>query len=117
MNNELLNILSHSKEADQKKLLDYLENKLSPEEKHEIEKLLIDSDFENDATEGLQQVTDKGNLPVVINELNKRLVKKLSERRKKLLKKKPPELIIPVVTTIIIILLVLMFYVLLRGRL
>ncbi|HRN57526.1 MAG TPA: hypothetical protein PLL71_13790 [Agriterribacter sp.] len=117
MNNDLLNILSHSKETDPKKLLDYLENKLSPEERHEIEKLLIDSDFERDATEGLEQVTHKDNLPIVVNELNKKLIKKLSERRKKLLKKKPPELTIPLVATTIIILLVLMFYMLLRGRL
>ncbi|HRP56075.1 hypothetical protein [Agriterribacter sp.] len=117
MNNDLLNILSHSKETDQQKLLDYLEGKLSPEEKHEIEKLLIDSDFDSDAAEGLQQVQDKSNIPAVVNELNKMLVKKLSKRRKKLLKKKSPELTIPVVATIIILLLIFMFYVLLRGRL
>src|SRR5690606_11456575 len=97
MNNDLLNILSRSKEIDQQKLLDYLEDKLSPEEKHEIEKLLVDSDFDSDAAEGLEQVQDKSTLPAVVSELNKRLVKKLSERRKKLLKKKSPELIIPVV--------------------
>ena len=117
MNNDLLNILSHSKETDHQKLLDYLENKLSPEEKHEVEKLVVDSDFDSDAAEGLQQLPDKSHLPEVVNELNKILVKKLSKRRKKLLKKKPPELVIPVVTTIIILLLILMFYVLLRGRL
>lgn len=117
MNNELLNILSQVKDADQRKLLDYLENKLSPEERHEVERLLIDSDFESDAAEGLEQVIEKHDLPVVINQLNKRLIKKLHGRRKKLLKKKPPELMIPVVTTIIILLLVLMFYILLREHL
>ena len=117
MNNDLLNILSHSKETDQQKLLDYLENKLSPEEKHEVEKLLVDSDFDSDAAEGLQQLPDKSHLPEVVNELNKILVKKLSKRRKKLLKKKSPELTIPVVATIIILLLVLMFYLLLKGKL
>lgn len=117
MNNDLLNILSHSKEIDQQKLLDYLEDKLSPEEKHEIEKILVDSDFDSDAAEGLEQVQDKSNLPVVVNELNKMLVKKLSKRRKKLLSKKQPELITPVAATIIILLLVLMFYLLLKGRL
>ena len=117
MNNDLLNILSHSKEIDQQKLLDYLEDKLSPEEKHEIEKILVDSDFDSDAAEGLEQVQDKSNLPVVVNELNKMLVKKLSKRRKKMLKKKQPELITPVAVTVIILLLVLMFYLLLKERL
>ena len=117
MNNDLLNILSRSKEIDQQKLLDYLADKLSPEEKHEIEKLLVDSDFDSDAAEGLEQVQDKSNLPVVVNELNKMLVKKLSKRRKKMLKKKQPELITPVAVTVIILLLVLMFYLLLKERL
>lgn len=117
MNNDLLNILSHSKETDQQKLLDYLEGKLTPEEHHEVEKLLIDSDFENDAAEGLQQVADKPRLPQVVNEMNKMLAKKLLERRKKRLKKKSPELLIPVAATVIILLLVFMFYILLRGRL
>lgn len=117
MNHDLLNILSHPEGADQQKLLDYLQNRLSAEERHEIEKLLIDSDFDSEAAEGLEQVKDKSRLPVIMDELNKSLVSKLSRRRKKLLKKKPPELMIPVVTTIIILLLVLMFYILLRGRL
>lgn len=117
MNNDLLNILSQSKDIDQQKLLDYLQQNLSPEERHEIEKLLIDADFESDAAEGLQQVQDKKNLPVVMNELNRKLIKKLSTRRKKTPGKKPlPNILIPVVTTIILLLLVLMFYLLLKKN-
>lgn len=89
MNNDLLNILSESKNIDQQRLLAYLEGKLSPEERHAIEKLLIDSDFDNDAAEGLSQVHDKSKLPLVMNELNRKLVSKLSKRRKKLLKRTP----------------------------
>ncbi|MCC6287205.1 MAG: hypothetical protein IT249_04915 [Chitinophagaceae bacterium] len=115
MNSDLFNILSQSKNIDQQKLLDYLQGKLSPEETHEIEKLLIDDDFESDATEGLLEVKDKQQLPVVMNELNKQLVLKLSKRRKKTLLKKPlPNILIPAITTIIILLLIMMFYLLLR---
>lgn len=117
MNDDLLNILSHSKEQDQAKLLDYLDNKLSAAERHEVEKWLMDSDFEGDAAEGLAQLSNRDHLPGVVNELNRKLVKKLSARRKKLLKKQPPELLIPVVATVIILILVLVFYIFLRGRL
>ncbi len=113
MNNDLLNILSESKNIDQQRLLAYLEGKLSPEERHAIEKLLIDSDFDNDAAEGLSQVHDKSKLPLVMNELNRKLVSKLSKRRKKLLKR-TPDMIIPVAATIIILLLIFMLYIFLR---
>ena len=117
MNSDLFNILSQSKEIDQQKLLDYLQGKLSHEESHEIEKLLVDADFESDAAEGLAEVKDKQQLPVVMNELNKQLVKKLSKRRKKGGIKKPlPNILIPAVTTIIILLLIWMFYLLLKSR-
>lgn len=116
MNDDLLNILNHSKDIDPQKLLDYLQNNLSDQERHEIEKLLVDSDFESDAAEGLEQVQDKAKLPLVMNELNRKLVKKLSKRRKKGLTKKQPSLLIPVVVTIIILFLVFMFYILLRKN-
>ncbi|MBX2925298.1 MAG: hypothetical protein KF746_24085 [Chitinophagaceae bacterium] len=116
MNKDLLNILSDSKEIDQQKLLDYLQNKLSEEERHEIEKLLIDADFERDAAEGLQEVEDKSKLPVVMSELNRQLVKKLSNRRKRNRNKKPLNLMIPVVVTIILLFLALMFFLYIRSR-
>jgi hypothetical protein len=117
MNNELFNILSKAKEIDQQKLLDYMQGKLSPEERYEIEKLLIDADFESDAAEGLSRVEDKKKLPVIMNELNRRLIKKLSKRRKHSRMEPIPNLMIPAVTTIIILFLILMFYLLLKRYL
>ena len=114
MKKELLDILSDAKEIDQQKLLDYLQDNVSEEERYEIEKLLLDSDFDNDAAEGLEQVGDKTKLPVIMNELNRQLVKKLSKRRRK--NHRPINLMIPVVTTIIILLLVLMFFLYIRYR-
>lgn len=116
MGNDLLNILSSSDEIDQQKLLDYLQNKLSPEEAHEIEKLLVDAEFESDAAEGLAQVSDKNKLPLVMSELNRQLVKKLSNRRRKSTRKAPISLMIPVATSIIILLLIWMFYWFLRQH-
>lgn len=113
MNRELLNILSDAKETNQKKLLDYLDNNLSPEERHEVEKFLIDSDFENDAAEGLEQITDRQKLPALVNDINKTLAKKLSGRRRQLFGKKP-ELTIPVIATFFVLLLVIVFYFLMK---
>lgn len=116
MNKDLLNILSDSKEIDQQKLLNYLQGNVSEEERHEIEKLLIDADFESDAADGLQQVGDKSKLPVVMGEINRQLIKKLSKRRKRDTLKKPLNLMIPVVTTIILLLLALMFFLYIRRH-
>lgn len=117
MNPELLNILSQAKDSDQKKLIDYLEGNLSSEERHEIEKLLVESPFESDAAEGLGQIKNKKALPGVVNDLNKKIIKKLTERRKKLLKKESPNLNIPITATIVIIILVIIFYLFIRGQL
>lgn len=117
MNSELFNILSKAKEIDQQKLLDYMQDKLSPEERHEIEKLLIDTDFESDAAEGLSRIEDKKKLPLIMNELNRRLIKKLSKKRKLSRAKPGLNLLIPVVTTIILLFLILMFYLLLKRYL
>lgn len=116
MNKDLLNILSDSKEIDQQKLLDYLQNNVSAEERHEIEKLLIDADFESDAAEGLQNVSDKSKLPVVMGELNRQLIKKLSKRRERTSGKKPLNIMLPVVATIILLLLALMFFLYIRKH-
>lgn len=116
MNHDLMNILSNSKTTDQQKVLDYVQGKLSSEEKHEVEKLLIDSDFDRDAAEGLEQVKDKTTLAFIVNNLNKNLRKKLSDRKKNFLKRNKPELTLPIIATIIIITLVIMFYALLKDR-
>lgn len=114
MSKDLLDILSDANDVDQQKILDYLEGNVSDEERHEIEKLLLDSDFDSDAVEGLSQVENKTKLPVVMSEINRQLVKKLSKRRRKA--KRPINLMIPVVTTIIILLLVLMLVLFLKSK-
>ncbi len=87
MNNDLLNILSNLKQVDNQKLVDYLEGKLSPEEKHEVEQMLVDADFENDALEGLEQLKNKGTLDATVARMNKELEAQLKNRRRKRRKK------------------------------
>ena len=57
MNNDLLNILTDDdNDFDNQKLLDYLNGKLSGDEKHEVEKWMADNDILDEAIEGLQNI-------------------------------------------------------------
>jgi len=88
MDDKLLNILSNSnKDIDNQKLMDYLSGKLSAEEKHEVEKQIADSDFLNDAVEGLDEVKNKKELAFFVEQLNSELHNQLEKKKKKKLKR------------------------------
>ncbi|MDQ6608651.1 MAG: hypothetical protein M3Y85_02395 [Bacteroidota bacterium] len=81
MNENLKDILSnlHS-EVDQETLLNYLQGKLSTGEQHELEKNLLNDDFETDALEGLEGFKDKRNIQSLIAQLNGDLKKKTKKK-------------------------------------
>lgn len=82
MNNDLLNILSESsKDIDNQKLMNYLSDKLSGEEKHEFEKTLVDSDLASDAIDGLKQFKNKRDPVAFAEELNRNLQKQLEKKK------------------------------------
>ena len=94
MDYDLLKILSNSnKDIDNQKLMDYIAGKLSSDEKHEVEKWMADSNFMNDAVEGLESIKNKGNISQLVEQLNHDLQKKLEQkknrRRKRKLKDQP----------------------------
>src|SRR5258706_14506591 len=77
-------ILSHlSTEIDQETLLLYLQNKLSEEKKHEVEKKLLESEFTGDAMEGLQEIKDKKQIAYMVEMLNRGLKNKLEKKKKR----------------------------------
>lgn len=109
MDEDLLNILSGSnKDADNQKLMDYLSNKLSAEEKHEFEKTLLDSELESDAVEGLSQFKNKKDPLAYAEELNRKLQKQLQKKKASKAKKRIKELrwLYVAITFIIIIILI-----------
>jgi ATP-dependent Zn protease len=116
MRENLKDILSNLKtDIDQETLLLYLQDKLSEEKKHEIEKKLLDSDFDGDALDGLQQFDDKKQISHVVEMLNRDLQKKMDkkkQRRQKLVLKDQPWLYITVF--ILILLIVLCYFILHR---
>ncbi len=118
MSDNLKDILSHlSTEVDQETLLKYLEGRLSDEQRHEIEKKMLGSEFNDDAMEGLQQIRDKKDISLLVEQLNRDLHKKLDKkkkRREKLRFKDQPWLYIAIV---IILLLIVLSYVVIQKML
>jgi hypothetical protein len=118
MSENLKDILSHlSTSVDQETLLLYLQNKLSEEKKHEVEKKLLESNFEEDAMEGLQQFRDKEQVSYMVEALNRDLKKKLEKKKKfreKMRIKDQPWLYI---SLLILLLLIILSYIFIRRLL
>ena len=115
MSENLKDILSHlSSEIDQETLLLYLQNKLSAEKKHEIEKKLLENEFANDAIEGLQEIKNKQQVAHIVEMLNRDLKNKLEKkkkRREKMRLKDQPWLYIVI---LIFILLIIISYIVIQ---
>ena len=118
MPENIKDILSHlSTEVDQETLLLYLQDKLTQEKKHEVEKKLLENEFADDALEGLKEIKDKQQIAYIVEMLNRDLKKKLEKkkkRREKMRIKDPPWLYISV---LILILLIIISYVVIRRYL
>lgn len=118
MSDNLKDILSHlSTEVDQETLLKYLEGRLSDEQRHEIEKKMLGSEFNDDAMDGLQEIRNKKDISSLVEQLNRDLHKKLerkNKRREKLRFKDQPWLYIAIV---IILLLIVLSYVVINRML
>ena len=94
MSDELKNILNNSnKDIDNQKLMDYLSQQLSKQDSHELEKMMADDEFINDAVEGLEQFSSKKSMSISVEQLNrdlqKQLAKKKSRKEKRRLKDQP----------------------------
>jgi len=113
MNNDLKKILSNSnKEIDNQQLMDYLSRQLSKAEMHEVERGMADDEFMNDALEGLEDIQNKQNIPMYVeqlnNELKNNLAKKKSRREKRRWKDQP---FVYIAIILILLLLILSFIV------
>lgn len=82
MNDGLKDILSNlSKDVDQETLLRYLQGKLTPAQEHEVEKKLLDDEFDAAALEGLQQIKNEQHLQLMLDSLNRDIQKKTAKRK------------------------------------
>ncbi len=109
MSDNLKDILSHlSTEIDQETLLKYLQGQLTEEQKHEVEKTMLASDFTDDALEGLKEIKNKERLSLLVDQLNRDLRKKLDKkklRRERFRIKDQPWLFITIVILLLLIVL------------
>lgn len=99
-----------SSQIDEETLLLYLQGKLPAEKKHEVEKILMQDEFNNDALEGLQEIKDKQQIQYMVEMLNRDLKKKTEkkkQRREKLKFRDQPWLYVSI---LIIILLIVLSY-------
>ena len=116
MSENLKDILSNlTTEVDQETLLLYLQDKLTGEKKHEVEKKLLENEFANDATEGLQQFKSRENLAYLVEHLNRDLKKKLEKKRtsrRKIHLKEYPWLYFAVI--LIIVLIIISYFIIRR---
>ena len=112
MSENYKDILSNlSTDVDQETLLLYLQGKLSEEMKHEVEKKLIQNEFDDDALEGLQEIKDKQQIQYMVEMLNRDLKKKTAkkkQRRDKMRIKDQPWLYISILILILLIVLAYM---------
>lgn len=113
---ELINILSHSnKDIDNQKLMDYLSGKISAEDRHEVEKWMIDNEFINDAVEGLQDVRKEKDIQEYVNQLNKELNTYLEQKKKNRSKRDIKEGPWTYLAIILIIFLAVIAYIIIRN--
>ncbi len=115
MSEDLKDILGNSnKDIDNQKLMDYLSRQLSKQESHDLEKMMAEDDFVNDAVEGLEQFSNKKDLTGYTEQLNRQLQQQL--QKKKLRKEKRKLKTQPWVyfTIILLLLLVIICYVLVK---
>jgi predicted secreted protein len=112
MPGNLKDILSHlSADIDQETLLLYLQDKLSEEKKHEVEKKLLDNEFASDAMEGLQEFKDKQQIAYMVEMLNRDLKKKTEKKKQRREKMRLKDQSWLYISLIIIIILIIISYI------
>jgi hypothetical protein len=115
MNPEFFDISSHKdKDIDPNKLIDYLNNKLPPAERNEIEKIIAENDFMNDAIEGLTQIKDKSKLQAYVSQLNKELHNHLQKKKLRREKRRLPEYAWIYFAIVLVLLLCIFGYIIIR---
>jgi cytoskeletal protein RodZ len=100
---DLKDILNEEDDLRNDDLLKYLQDELSKDDQHKVEKQIIDSDFVSDAVEGLQRMQNKRSIDQYVDELNRNLQKHVSAKKHRKEKRKlkdQPWIIVAVIVVI-----------------
>ena|SRR5690348_1701736 len=108
---DITNILRDDDEINEEELKKYLSGNISDKERHAIEKKMADSEFINDAVEGLQTFSSNQKLNEYVNHLNKDLHQYLISKKELKEKRKIQDLSWIIVAVIITLLLCLLAYI------
>lgn len=76
------NIFTHTDCLSQEMLTKYASDKLSPAEKHEVEKHLLDCEMCSDAVEGLKMIGDNNKISKIISELDRKILDRVGSHQK-----------------------------------
>lgn len=110
------NIQGNEEEFSNEQLKKYLSGKASAEEAHAVEKEMADSNFMNDAVEGLQSFSSDKKLDDYVNDINKKLHQQLEGRKQKKEKRRIKDLSWIIIAVIIILLLCIIGYMIIRMQ-
>jgi len=117
MSDDIKNILNNSnKDIDNQKLMDYLSKQLSKQDTHDLEKMMADDEFVNDAVEGLEQFNNVSKLPVSIEQLNRELQKQIAKKKQRKEKRKIKDQPWVYFTIILLLILTIVCYVIIKKR-
>ena len=117
MKNELKDILTNSnKDIDNQQLMDYLSHHISDTNSHELEKIMADDPFMNDAVEGLQQLKPGKDLQIYVEQLNAGLQKQIGKNKKRKDNRRLKESPYTYYAIIFILLLIVISFIILRKN-
>lgn len=117
MSDELKNILNNSnKDIDNQKLMDYLSRHLSKQDSHDLEKMMADDEFINDAVEGLEQFSSKKNMSISVEQLNRELQKQLAKKKQRKEKRRLKDQPWIYYTIILLLALIIICYIIIKKH-
>lgn len=117
MSNDVTNISGEGKgQVDDQKLMDYLNEQLSKQESHDLEAMMADDPFVNDAVEGLAEFTNKKDLSGYVEQLNRDLQKQVAKKKKRREKRRLPNNEWIYVAVVVLLLLCIVTYVLVKRH-
>ena len=118
MQENLKNILNNEDTPlPPEKVMKSLQGELSEAESHELEMQLNNSDFDNDAIEGLESINDKKQINFIVEKLNNDLKKRTREKKKRTEKLKLPDQSWMYISTLILLLLIVISFFIIKKLL
>jgi hypothetical protein len=96
--------------------MDYLSRQLSKQDNHDLEKMMANDEFINDAVEGLEQFSNVKKLPLSVEQLNRELQKQVAKKKQRKEKRTIKEQPWVYFTIILLLLLTIICYIIIKKK-